>query len=339
MNKRVAVTAMVLAGAGLPASALERHEVPTLYEAGHFYAVPMLETGQRLRLLVDTGGAGGGGWYVLGRKAVSRLQLATDACSVDEGKAEVVTSLAFRDGQGLPASAGTPCHSVALVLPVDGAVDGEDGLLGAGYLPGHIWTFDYPARKLWLESDAWTPTRGMHAASLGFPRDGQGRAQTGFARIGATVGGQPFDFLLDTGATARPTDAGKSTATSLSAHGIGVTSYIVTRVFERWHREHPSWRVVEHGDNLLGARFDSRLIEVPEIEVAGWRVGPVWFTERPDAAFGEQPGGMSSYMDQPVVGVIGANVFMHFSMTLDYPAAKAWFACVEGCRAIQAQRR
>lgn len=339
MSRLVVAMALMLAGAAMPASALPRQEVPTVYEAGHFYATPMLATGEHLRLIVDTGGAGGGGWFVLGRKAVSRLELPTSRCRVGEGEVEVITSLAFRRGEGLPDSVATRCHSVAIVLPVDGHVDGEDGQLGAGYLPGRTWTFDYPARKLWLEEDGWKPSHGMRAASLGFPRDVQGHPQTGFARITLTVDGQPFDFLLDTGATSRPTEAGKVTAASLSAHGVGVTSYITTSVFERWHRQHPSWRVIAHGDDMLGADFDSRLIEVPEIDIAGWRVGPVWFTERPDAAFSEQSGGMSSYMDQPVVGVVGGNVFMHFVMTLDYPAAKAWFTCVVACRPLGAERR
>lgn len=338
MSRWMVVTVM-LAGATLPASVSARQEVPTVFEAGHFYATPTLATGQRLRLVVDTGGGGGGGWFVFGHNAVSRLGLITDRCRLEEGDATVVPSLAFQPGKGLPASASTPCHAIALVLPGDGPIDGEDGQLGAGYLPGHIWTFDYPAQKLWLENSRWKPAATMHAAELHFPHDARGRPQGGFARITLTIEGQPFDFLLDTGATAHPTDAAKATAASLSEHGVGVASYVTTTVLERWHREHPSWRIIPHGDDLLGARFDSRLIEVPDVEIAGWHVGPVWFTERPDEAFGEAHGGMSSYMDQPVVGAIGGNVFRHFAMTLDYPAARAWFACAEGCRSTETSRR
>jgi hypothetical protein len=82
--------------------------------------------------------------------------------------------------------------------------------------------------------------------------------------------------------------------------------------------------VIEHGDGIAGGR----LIEVPEVEIAGWRIGPVWFTERQDASFV----GMSRYTDQPVTGAAGGNIFQHFRMTLDYPAGVAWFACAAGCR-------
>ncbi|RAO74862.1 hypothetical protein CA260_18835 [Dyella jiangningensis] len=330
MKGQAVIMAMLLAGAVCPASAEPRQLVPTVYEAGHFYATPMLATGERLRLIVDTGGGGNHGWFVLGRQAPARFGLATDRCRIGENEVDVVRSMTFRSGQGLPPSAA-PCGSMALVMPGDGSVDGEDGQLGAGYLPGRIWTFDYPAQKLWLEPARWKAARDMHAANLGFPRDEQGHLESGFARIALSVAGESMDFLLDTGATARPTEAGKASAASLSEHGIGVASYIASSVFERWRRAHPSWRVIEHGDNLLGARFDSRLIEVPEVMIAGWRVGPVWFTERPDAAFSSKPGGMSSYMDQPVVGAVGGNVFMHFTMTVDYPASKAWFACGVDC--------
>ena len=143
------------------------------------------------------------------------------------------------------------------------------------------------------------------------------------------VDGQPLDMLLDTGATAHPTPAGKKASGTPTVNGLGVTSYITASVFNRWHKAHPDWRVVGDGDDLGGPKHPMPIIEVPEVEIAGWSVGPVWFTERPDPAFHDM---MSSMMDKRIEGAVGGNVFRRFVMTIDYPQATAYFRCVRGCK-------
>src|SRR6202012_3180536 len=141
--------------------------------------------------------------------------------------------------------------------------------------------------------------------------------------------GIPINMLLDTGATAHPTAAGKAAAgTETEADGTGVTSYITPRMFDIWHKKHPGWRVVESGDDLLGAQFSARLIEVPKVQIAGWSIGPIWFTERPNKAFHKM---MARIMDETPEGAGGGNMLSHFSMTIDYTRAKAWFTCAQGC--------
>ena len=44
------------------------------------------------------------------------------------------------------------------------------------------------------------------------------------------------------------------------------------------------------------------MIEVPEIVVGGYKVGPVWFTVQPDIGFQAV---MKSLMDKPIVGALG----------------------------------
>lgn len=301
-----------------------RERIPTVYEAGHFFATPSSTTGQHLQLVVDTGGAGGGGRLALSREAVIRGKLTSRDCGTGENAYSVV-DLPATQWPGLPVVPERMCDATALVMEHYPAIAGEDGILGAGYLPYFTWTFDYPAKSLWHEDAGWKPTAQMRKVALGFPKNATGAKSTGFPRVTLTIAGQPLDFLLDTGATAKPTNAGLEANHIDTVRGIGVTSYITTSVLERWHREHPQWKLVENGDDLLGLKV--RLIEVPDVEIAGWPVGPIWFTERPDRAFGLQ--GMSQWMDGEVVGAAGANLWQHFVMTLDYPHDTAWLACAD----------
>lgn len=328
-----ALAVVAIAMLAAPGQAGATQLLPTVYEAGHFFATPETASGQHLRLVVDTGGGGGGGMYWISADAARRLRLQTRPCKVDRVTLTVADVPEWRRGHGLPPPAGGACGKAIMVLSK--GEPGDDGQLGAGYLPGRIWTFDYPGRKLTLQDASWQPDPAAHAAALGFPRNGKGKATTGLARITIRVDGQPLDMLLDTGATAHPTAAGEKASGTPTVDGYGVTSYIVTSVLDRWHMAHPDWRVVDNGDDLFGAGRATRMIEVPWVEIAGWTTGPVWFTERADPNFHKV---MAQWMDKPPDGAVGGNVFRHFVMTVDYPAAKAYFRCARGCKAAATPR-
>jgi len=334
MRRVLLVLALLAVSGSACAGATSRLRLPTAYAAGHFYARPVTRDGHVLQLLVDTGGGGGSGLYLLDKGLAGRLGLPMQACTQGGQSMSLVQPYPFTAGKGLPAVSSTPCGAVAIPVPGFKSYGGEDGILGAGYLPHFTWTFDYPRHALWLEGPGWKPRQGMHRLALGFPRNAAGHRTSGFPRITLQVGGQPVALLLDTGATARPTAAGEKASRIPLSRGIGVTSYITTRVMDRWHREHPRWRIVRDGDKLI-AGLHPRLIEVPRVDIAGWSVGPVWFTERPDRSYAW----MSSMMAGPVVGSAGANIFRHFVMTLDYAHDAAWFDCVKDCQSGAAARR
>jgi hypothetical protein len=67
------VSIALAAVVGFVASAQAATVVPTVYEAGHFFATPTLANGQVLRLLVDTGGGGINYW--LQESTAARLGL------------------------------------------------------------------------------------------------------------------------------------------------------------------------------------------------------------------------------------------------------------------------
>lgn len=324
-------TALASAAAGTAPAAAE--VLPTVYEAGHFYAVPETTDGQRLRLVVDTGGGGGAGLYWISRAAASRLHLRTASCAEKDARLghlymPVAPLPDYRAGHALPPPGASPCGAAVMVFVQADASSG-DGQLGAGYLPGRVWTFDYPAQRLSLDGNDWRPAPDAHRTLLGFPHDARGKPDSGFPRIAIDVDGQPLDMLLDTGATAHPTEEGKRISGTPTVNGYGVTSYITTSMLDRWHKAHPDWRVIDKGDDLFGPDHATRMIEVPKVGIAGWSVGPVWFTERPDHNFHDA---MSSMMDKRVEGAVGANVFQHFVMTLDYPHEAAYFRCATDCK-------
>ncbi len=63
------------------------------------------------------------------------------------------------------------------------------------------------------------------------------------------------------------------------------------------------------------------MIEVPCLGIAGYTVGPVWFTQRRTRAFE----GLSTRMDRPIEGALGGSAFRYFRIAVDYLAATATF--------------
>ena len=307
--------------------------LPTRFEAGHIVATPVTATGQPLRLLVDTGGGGTAGLYWITKETADRLGYPIRPCDLGDYTIKVTDAPRYAPALGLPAPLAGPCGNAVMVVDGGGALHekmGTMGMIGGTYLAGRVWTFDYPHQHLLWQSSTWRAGINDHPARLAFQTNKKGTLTTGFARITMHVDGEPLDMLLDTGASAQPTALGAHTTHTPTVNKIGVTSYITTRTLLRWHNAHPDWKVVENGDDLGGPAHASRLIEVPQITIAGWSVGPVWFTERSDYAFRNY---MASMMDKPTEGAIGGNVFRHFVMTIDYPHHTAYFRCTQDCKA------
>jgi hypothetical protein len=200
-------------------------------------------------------------------------------------------------------------------LPLMGG-DG-DGMLGQRWLAGGVWTFDYPAKKLLLCRGPFAPMGEMtrHSVALGFRRE-FGLRTSNHPRIVVTIDEEPVEALLDTGATVWPSPEALR-ALGEATRGERATSFVSADLFERWQTAHPAWRVVVNGCE----KSHEALIEVPEVQVAGLRAGPVWFTRRAVANYAW----MSSFMDRPIVASIGGNFLVHFRITVDYPRAVAYW--------------
>ncbi len=299
--------------------------LPARFEAGRVFVVPRTRDGQELRLYTDTGGG-----LFLDERAVERLKLATTAAPAGSDAppgAKLASLPRFAPGFAIPAPLGN--GGSLFVVPAARAekqakegIDG-DGMLGEAWFAGRVWTWDYPGRRLVVNGAGWTRASGTKRVVLGFKTSADGKRETNFPRMRIRVDGKPIDVLLDTGATTVLTPhAMKALNDDLPAERA--TSMIVDEQFQAWRKRHPDWRVID--DAQQGSH--AAMIEVPEVEIAGYRIGPVWFTWRPDANFHKF---MSGFMDRQVEGAIGGNALEHFVMTIDYPDAAAYFECTRDC--------
>lgn len=134
-----------------------------------------------------------------------------------------------------------------------------------------------------------------------------------------TIDGKPLDMLLDTGAMVTLTADGASTFHVAPSTIVG-GAFIMKSLVDEWHAKHPDWRVVEHGEVAL-QKEGNAMIEVPQVTVAGFTVGPVWFARRSDFNFAQW---MSSMTDKPIVGAFGGSGLQYFRLVLDYPRSTAW---------------
>lgn len=279
-----------------------------------------LAAGGHLRFFTDSGG---GNATRLLQGATERLKLPTRAPSqaeLDElGRVPPDTRLLVGPLPLAPSAFPPPPELALVVTNLIGLKDepaDSDGMLGNTWFAGHVWTWNYVAGTLALEPADWSPPTGAQVVPIGLrPADGDGPALA-FARIEVTIAGTPTSMLLDTGATTILTP---EAAQRLGGPRVRSTSMIVASVIAAWRQAHPEWRVIEHAQ----AGTDSRMIEVPDVRIAGFQVGPVWFTERPDYNFKSL---MSRMTDQPILGAIGGNAFHTLTMTIDYPHARAAFA-------------
>lgn len=138
-----------------------------------------------------------------------------------------------------------------------------------------------------------------------------------FPRIQVVVDGEILDLLFDTGAHTPLTPLAHATIGDGRA-AIRSTSFISNSIFQKWKIAHPNWRVIDKAEMGSG----EAMIEVPEVTIAGYSVGPVWFTRRADKNFHEF---MSQWMDRRIEGALGGNALRFFRIVVDYPQQSAFF--------------
>jgi hypothetical protein len=243
-------------------------ELPVTMIEDRFFLETKTVTGAPLRLNLDSAGE-----MVLTRQAVDRLKLAITR----DGDRDTVEFPRFYD-----ARVPRPLIDACPVLGLDEAPrDGSDGKLGAPWFAERVFTFDYAAKQVLFRAPGDLPqVAAAHRLALGEARDD--------ARIPVEVDGAAIEMRLDTGATVVLSDAAKQQLGGAATERA--TSFVSASVFDRWHRAHPEWRVIDPRSGEAG-RFDA-MIEVPRVKIAGYDIGPVWFTRRPEDALHDADGAL-----------------------------------------------
>lgn len=317
LSLAIGMAIVMMSGAAAAASPVPR-PLPAEFACDRVHVAARTVDGNDVRFFTDTGG---GSWIAV--SVAKRLGLEWTRHGDSDDAPITAAFPAFASDTAIPeVNVATDTRSPAFrgrlfLMPEVPSFLKADGMLGQEWFGGRIWTFDYAAGTLAVGGPGVGD--GDHTVALGFPLNADGLRSTHFPSIRATVDGEQLPFLLDTGATIRPSAAAAQAISLTGADDGCATSFITTTVFERWRKAHPDWVVVESADLNVN---NEPMIRVPEVEIAGHRVGPVWFTRRADKNFHEF---MSSMMDTRVEGALGGSLFRYFRMTIDYPAARARF--------------
>jgi len=287
--------------------------MPVKFVEGRFFVEPMTQDGEPVLLYTDTGGG-----LFFSSAAAERLGLSVSPIEADGENIDTILLPPFSWDAWIP-----PPEVLGGRLPIraDAAKGafGADGMLGQGWFAGRVWTFDYGEGQLLLRAPGDLPKHeSIRGVPLFFPKNAAGERGANYPRITVKIDGEMIDLLFDTGATASLSSAALATLGD-GKPAARATSFIIKATFDKWVERHPDWRVMEGADTSAGGEA---MIEVPAIEVAGFSVGPVWFTRRADKNFHEF---MSQFMDKQIDGALGGSGLKYFRVHVDYPRALAVF--------------
>lgn len=286
------------------------YTLPAKMEHHRFFIEAKAPNGQMLHLFTDTGGG-----MNLSTSGADKLGVKYAVPEKPEQQPAGTTPWPRYAGAWipLPESAQRDMELPILVTPPGMTFD---GMLGTAWFGDRTWEWDYRAGTLRLLPDGALPKAdAAHVVKLGFQEDDEGRHTTHFPSIPARIDGEDLQFLFDTGATFR-LDAAAAAALGDADVRERAGNFITATVMQGWRRRHPDWQYLESGDD------NTAMIRVPDVEIAGHRSGPAWFSERPDKAFHEY---MAQWMDRPVDGALGGETFRSFRITADYPSETAVF--------------
>jgi hypothetical protein len=165
-----------------------------------------------------------------------------------------------------------------------------EGLLPGKVLEPYQVVLDYSGRRFTIAPAGCVEHRGVKVPSPFLPASGH-------PRIVASVEGEPYGFLLDTGSRV-----------SLARRDL----------LERLSAAHPNWSHSTGASGVAdmpGGNGEEFLLRVPEVTWGAFHVRNVLFASRPNETYS------ASSFETPasIVGALGGNVLKNFRVEIDYP--------------------
>jgi hypothetical protein len=287
-----------------------KQTLPSEFRQDLIYVTPRLADGTKVRFYTDSGG----GFNAISKSIVAKQNWPTQQIQDGDRKFDTVSFPALDPKASIPLPSGV---TDLVSTDLDSVEPGVGGFLGNRWFGGKILEFDYLGKSLSILKD-WRPTakQQQHRAQLSF----KAVPNFNWPRIRIEVDGKPLEMLFDTGAAIRLT--GDALAEFKLPLGTTIGGSFITKTrFNEWVANHPEWKVIPVGDQSGDQAVP--LIRVPEVRIAGWTVGPVWFAQRADTNFIDY---MSQMMDQPIEGAIGGSALKYFKIVADYPGGAAYFS-------------
>lgn len=302
---------VVLIASTLAARAAAQTVIPTRYVADRFFAAPVTLQGDTLSMLMDTGG----GQVFVTKQALERMGITPKFMLIAEGDSvwDGGKFPSFKAGLGIPPALGTPKGQIYGTSSRDISEFAGGGMVGHNWFAGRVWVLDYPHHQVsYFETPPAPQAFGPHTIPMTLKKP----LTRDDPRIQVVVAGDTVDMLLDTGATSVLSPA----AVAIVGPGpaMRASAFAAARLFDGWHQKHPGWRVITGGE----ANLHQDLIGVPNVSIAGYDVGTVWFAKRPDNNFDVM---MKALMDKPILASIGGTAFRQFKLTLDYVNQRVTF--------------
>jgi len=279
--------------------------IPTRYVADRFFAAPITERGDTLVMLMDTGG----GDVFVTKQMLIRLGITPKFVAFVEGDSvwDGGKFPTFKAGASIPPALGASKGGFY------GFGNGDEGMLGHNWFAGRVWVLDYPNRRAsYFETPPAPRPFGTHTIPMTLKKP----LTRDDPRIQVVVAGDTVDMLLDTGATS--TVSAEAIAVIGPGPAVRASAFAAARLWDGWRQKHPDWRVIPGGE----ANTRSDLIGVPNVSIAGFDVGTIWFAKRPDRVY---DGMMKALMDKPILASIGGAAFRQFKLTMDYVNQRVTF--------------